>query len=59
MSIDGSGGVGKIDSSFVPTTSILKYHYISIYYMNCLNLLRGGFAFKICDPLNSCAAHNN
>jgi hypothetical protein len=59
MSIDGVGGVAENDSSFVPIASELKSAYFSVYCKNCLNFLHDGFAFKICDSLNSCAPHKS
>jgi hypothetical protein len=57
ISIDGVGGVSESNSSFVPTAPVPKYGYFTARYMARLNFLQGGFAFKICDSLISCAAH--
>jgi len=59
MSIDGVGGVTKNNSSFVPIASERKSVDVSDHCKNCLNFLHDGFAFKICDSLNSCAPHKS
>jgi hypothetical protein len=59
FSKDGNDGVGRSLSSFVPSRRAKKTIYITMNYRMSLDSPPPANALKICDSLNSCAAHKN